>query len=64
MYYCMCMDAHLQAVATKDHRQILIFLSSDPDTITCSEGWASQLNTARVCPVSFLITWQVLRSHM
>lgn len=55
---------HLWCYPSKDHLQILIFLSSDPDTMICSEGWTSQLNTGRVCPVNFLTTWQVLRSHI
>ena len=41
-----------------------MLLSSEPDTITWSDGWASQLNTGFVCPLSFPTIWQEFISHI
>ena len=50
--------------ACYDHLQIFTFLSRDPDTMICFEGWASQHNTGPAWPVSFFTTWPVLRSQI
>lgn len=55
---------HSKPCSSEDHLHNLMFLSSEPDTITWSDGWASQLNTGFVCPLSFPTIWQEFSSHM
>lgn len=55
---------HSTPCSSEDHLHNLMLLSSEPDTITWSDGWASQLNTGFVCPLSFPTIWQEFSSHI